>query len=42
MFERSREWRPDSSTTFWDLQEIALLRSEAETLVGSTKEETKK
>ena len=41
MLER-REWRPDSSPNFWDLQEIALLRSEAEALVGSRKEETKK
>jgi hypothetical protein len=40
--ERFREWRPDSSVTFWDLQEIALLRSEAEALVGSGKEEPKK
>jgi hypothetical protein len=42
MLERLREWRPDSSTTFWDLQEIALLRSEAEALVGSREDETKK
>jgi predicted Zn-dependent protease len=42
MLERLRELRPDSSTTFWDLREIALLRSEAEALVGSGKEETKK
>jgi hypothetical protein len=42
MLERLREWRPDSSTTFWDLQEITLLRSEAEALVGSGKEEPKK
>jgi serine/threonine protein kinase/WD40 repeat protein/tetratricopeptide (TPR) repeat protein len=41
MLERLREWRPDSSTTFWDLQEIALLRSEAEALLGSAKEEPK-
>jgi hypothetical protein len=40
--ERLRDWRPDSSFTFWDLQEIALLRSEAGALVGSRKEEPKK
>src|SRR5262249_17926474 len=39
--ERLRERHPDSSFTFWDLQEIALLRSEAEALVGSGKEEPK-
>jgi hypothetical protein len=32
MLERFRDWRPDSSFTFWDLQEIALLRSEAAAL----------
>jgi WD40 repeat protein/tetratricopeptide (TPR) repeat protein len=42
MLERLRGWRPDSSTTFWDLQEVTLLRSEAEALVGSGKEEPKK
>jgi predicted Zn-dependent protease len=42
MLERLRERRPDSSLSFWDLQEIALLRSEAEALVGSGKEEPKK
>jgi tetratricopeptide (TPR) repeat protein len=42
ILEHFREWRPDSSTTFWDLQEIALLQSEAEALVESGKEETKK
>src|SRR5262249_30608590 len=44
MLERVSEWRPDPSTTltFWDQQEIALLRSEAEALLGSGKEETKK
>jgi Flp pilus assembly protein TadD len=44
MLERLRAWRPDSSTpfTFWDRQEIDLLRSEAEALLGSGKEETKK
>jgi Flp pilus assembly protein TadD len=31
--DRLRAWRPDSSTTFWDLQELALLRSEAESLL---------
>jgi Flp pilus assembly protein TadD len=39
MLERSR---PDSSTIFWDRQEIALLRSEAEALLGSAKEKAKK
>jgi Flp pilus assembly protein TadD len=42
MLERLREWRPDSPPTFWDQQEIALLRSEAEALLGSAKEEPKK
>jgi hypothetical protein len=42
VLRRFRDWRPDSSFTFWDLQEIALLRSEAEALLGSGKEETKK
>jgi tetratricopeptide (TPR) repeat protein len=42
ILERFQEWRPNSSFTFWDLQEIALLRSEAEALLGSGKEETKK
>jgi hypothetical protein len=42
MLERLRERHPDSSLSFWDLQEIALLRSEAETLLGSRKEEIKK
>jgi tetratricopeptide (TPR) repeat protein len=42
MLERSPEWPPDSPPTFWDLQEIALLRNEAEALVGGGKEETKK
>jgi predicted Zn-dependent protease len=40
--ERSREVRPDPTDTFWDLQQVALLRSEAEALVGNEKEETKK
>ena len=31
--ERLRTWRPDSSASFWDLQELALLRSEAESLL---------
>jgi len=26
MLKRLRDWRPDSSTTFWDLQEVTLLR----------------
>src|SRR5262249_19142104 len=42
MLERLRERHPDSSLSFWDLQEIALLRSEAEALLGSGKKETKK
>jgi predicted Zn-dependent protease len=42
MLERFREWRPDSSVTFWDLQELALVRSEAEALLGSGMDETKK
>ena len=33
---------PDSSLPFWNLQEIALLRSEAEALLGSGKEEPKR
>jgi hypothetical protein len=41
MLDRLRDWRPDSSSTFWDLQEIALLRGEAEALVGSGKEKPK-
>jgi predicted Zn-dependent protease len=41
MLERLRERHPDSLLSFWDLQEIALLRSEAEALVGSSKEEAK-
>ena len=39
-FAEARRWldhlrtsRPDSSATFWDLQELALLRSEAESLL---------
>ena len=33
MLERSRDWRPDSSSTFWDLrEELLLLRSEAQAL----------
>ncbi len=31
--ERVRTWQPDSSASFWDLEEVALLRSEAESLV---------
>jgi WD40 repeat protein/tetratricopeptide (TPR) repeat protein len=42
MLDRLRDWRPEPSTTFWDLQEVTLLRSEAEALVGSDKEEPKK
>jgi WD40 repeat protein len=42
MLERLRERHPDSSLPFWDLQETTLLRSEAEALLGSGKEETKK
>jgi predicted Zn-dependent protease len=42
MLERVRDWRPASSSTYWTLQELALLRGEAEALVGSGKEETKK
>ena len=41
MLERLRERHPDSSLPFWDLQETTLLRSEAEALLGSGKEETK-
>jgi Flp pilus assembly protein TadD len=42
MLERLRDWRPDSSTTFWDLQEVNLLRGEAEALLGSARAEPKK
>jgi hypothetical protein len=31
--ERLRTWRTDSQASFWDLQELALLRSEAEALL---------
>ena len=31
--ERLRAARPDSSASFWDLQELALLRSEAESRI---------
>jgi Flp pilus assembly protein TadD len=41
MLERLRNWRPDSSSTFWDLQELALLLGEAEALVESGKEKAK-
>jgi hypothetical protein len=34
MLERLRKWPRDPSLSFWDLQEIALLRREAETLMG--------
>jgi tetratricopeptide (TPR) repeat protein len=37
ILERFRERRPDSSESFWDLQEVALLRSEAEALLGGTR-----
>ncbi len=30
--ERLRTWRPDSSASFWDIEELALLRNEAESL----------
>jgi hypothetical protein len=40
MLEHLRVRHPDSSLTFWDLQEVALLRSEAEALGG--KQEIKK
>ena len=33
MLERLRDSRPDPSASFWDLQELALLRSEAESLL---------
>ncbi len=33
LLDRVRTWRPDSTTTFWDLQEVAVLRSEAESLL---------
>ncbi len=33
MLDRLRDWRPDPRTTFWDLQEVTLLRSEAEALL---------
>jgi hypothetical protein len=44
MLKRLREWRrrPDPLTTFWDLQELALLQGEAEALMGSGKEKAKK
>lgn len=42
ILDRVRGWRPDSSITFWDLQEVTLLRTEAEALVGSEREESKK
>jgi serine/threonine protein kinase/WD40 repeat protein/tetratricopeptide (TPR) repeat protein len=32
--ERLRDWRPDSSASFWDIQEVALLRAEAESLLS--------
>src|SRR5262249_21738086 len=33
MLDRLRDGRPDSSTTFWDLQEVTFLRGEAESLL---------
>jgi hypothetical protein len=42
MLERLRDWRPDSSTAFWDLQEVALLRSEAEALLSRGQDGPKK
>jgi Flp pilus assembly protein TadD len=42
MLERLRESRPNSPPTYWDLQELALLRSEAEALVESGKKKAKK
>jgi tetratricopeptide (TPR) repeat protein len=33
MLDRLRDWRPDSPLTFWDLQEVSFLRSEAEALI---------
>jgi hypothetical protein len=38
MLERVRDWRPDPSTIFWELQEITLLRNEAEALVWNGKQ----
>jgi predicted Zn-dependent protease len=40
--ERLREVRSDPMDTLWDLQQLALVRSEAEALVGSGKEKPKK
>ncbi len=31
--DRLRSWRPDSNATFWDLQEVAVLRDELENLL---------
>jgi tetratricopeptide (TPR) repeat protein len=33
LLDRLRAWRPDSSATFWDLQEVAVLRDELEDLL---------
>jgi Flp pilus assembly protein TadD len=33
MLDRLRDWRPDPRTSYWDLQELAILRSEAESLL---------
>jgi hypothetical protein len=42
ILEHFRDWRPDSTLTFWDLQEVTFLRSEVEALLESGKEEPKK
>jgi tetratricopeptide (TPR) repeat protein len=42
VFERLRDSRLDPSASFWDVQELALLRSEAEALLGTRTEEPKK
>jgi hypothetical protein len=34
--------RPDPTDTYWDLQQVDLIRREAEALLGTGKEETKK
>jgi hypothetical protein len=33
MLDRLRDWRPDSPPSLWDLEELSLLRSEAEALL---------
>jgi hypothetical protein len=35
-------WATSPTDTFWDLQQVALVRSEAEALVGSGREKPKK